>query len=167
MSNPNKQRGSAFEGKAVKIARDAGLTANKQPGSGVYADYPSDVVIENLLVECKKGYTLEKSDGSRYFQFDLNWLTKVRQFARRGKFLDGLVFFSPAGSQLSFTVLAVETLIDLLKRQRIQAARIRDLDAEVDELRMQLGQTRAVLDSTQRHYNILAKMLADLDNDHS
>ena len=55
-----KAKGSKFEKKIVDtINKDSGWEARKQPGSGIFRDFPNDVYVvsptgEKYIIECKK-----------------------------------------------------------------------------------------------------------------
>jgi len=55
-----KAKGSKFEKKIVDtINKDSGWEARKQPGSGIFRDFPNDVYVvsptgERYIIECKK-----------------------------------------------------------------------------------------------------------------
>ena len=52
-----KQKGLRLENEVVKLLQQAGLKARRQPGSGVYQDFPHDVELrvgeKRFIVECK------------------------------------------------------------------------------------------------------------------
>ena len=52
-----KRKGTRLEQEVVKAFLDAGIPARRQPGSGIYADFPHDVEItpgdKRYIVECK------------------------------------------------------------------------------------------------------------------
>jgi Holliday junction resolvase len=69
----NKRRGYYYEKRLEKLARSAGLTALRNPGSGAYPGFKGDVVLEGQLVEIKSrksGFAfdehLEPDRGNRY-----------------------------------------------------------------------------------------------------
>lgn len=49
----SKRRGYYYEAKLVKLLRDAGFDAVRNPGSGAYPGFRGDVVLEGKLVEVK------------------------------------------------------------------------------------------------------------------
>lgn len=54
-----KSKGSKFEKKIMQALNNIGWKARKQPGSGIYSDFPHDVYAEHpvhgkFIIECKK-----------------------------------------------------------------------------------------------------------------
>lgn len=76
-----KTLGTALESRVVKLAREAGLKASKQPGSGVYTGFPADATIEDILVECKVRTASVTASGKKSFSVDLKWLEQVTEQA--------------------------------------------------------------------------------------
>jgi Holliday junction resolvase len=114
MPSANKQLGSAFESRVVKRASEKGLKARKQPGSGVYAGLPNDVVIENLLVECKVRSASLTAKGEKRLTIDLDWLRGVQTAATREGFRDGIVVINPKGSARPLVLCDYEFWLELL-----------------------------------------------------
>lgn len=114
MSNPNKRKGSSLETAIVKKAQQQDLYARKQPGSGVYKDFPNDVVLENLLVEAKSGYTRLNSDGSKKFSVDVGWLLRVAENAEKGNFEAGIVVIKPDGVRTPYAIVSLDYLLRVL-----------------------------------------------------
>lgn len=117
MSNPNKSKGSRLETRVVKMAEAHGLSARRQPGSGIYADFPNDVTIENLLIEAKCGYTRFAGKGvekSKKISVDLEWIIKVSTNAEKGQFDEGLLVIRPDGVQEPYVFVRLEYLLRVL-----------------------------------------------------
>lgn len=60
-----KAKGYRLEKEVVKSHEDAGIPARRQPGSGIFQDFPHDVEIniggEKFIGECKKRASLPKT----------------------------------------------------------------------------------------------------------
>jgi len=116
MTSRSKAVGHALEVRVVQEAHALGLSAQVQPGSGVYKDYPHDAVIEGMLVECKvRAVDMDAGRATRIFRFDLNWLKQVVS-AALGKYRMGVVVFRPRGSQEKYVVIALSDFLALLAR---------------------------------------------------
>lgn len=112
--NNNKNLGTALEKRVVEKAVAAGLNSTKQPGSGVFKDYPSDVVVENILVECKVRSAEFIPPATRYVRIDMNWLEKVREEAEKAGFLDGVVVINAKGSRNPSVLISLDFFLTLL-----------------------------------------------------
>jgi hypothetical protein len=77
-------------------------------------EFPSDVVIERILVECKVRAAKVVARGKRIISFDLEWLNKVIDNAAQHGFEMGVVIFRPKGSPKRYVVLEEEAFLDLL-----------------------------------------------------
>jgi hypothetical protein len=115
MANPNKTKGSNFERRIVKEALKSGLEARKQPLSGILPDYPSDVVIEQTLVEAKTGYTRETIKDGPVMSVRLEWLEKVKRLAKSKEFERGVLMIRPDGMTTPFVIMTLDNFLDLLK----------------------------------------------------
>jgi Holliday junction resolvase len=112
-----KQLGTAGENRIVEQAKAHGLHAHRQPGSGIYKDYPADVVIEDKVLVESMVRAVEKSQpGERYVRLDLNWLEKVVDEAAGAGFEMGVVVLQPKGARRRYTLIDFETFLDLLSR---------------------------------------------------
>lgn len=116
--NANKQLGSAFESRVVERAKAKGLKARKQPGSGVYKGLPNDVVIEDVLVECKVRSTTLTAKGEKRLTLDLDWLRGVQAAAEREGFRQGIVVVNAKGSSKPLVLCDYEFVLELLNLQR-------------------------------------------------
>lgn len=112
----NKRKGTRLETQVVERAHEAGLEAHRQPGSGMYEDYPSDAVIENLLIECKCGYVHLNAAGEKTFTFQLAWMTKVEMNAKKAGFRGAAVIVKPGTSRRSLAIVDLNLLLELLKK---------------------------------------------------
>jgi hypothetical protein len=114
MSNQRKALGSALESRVVERAQAAGLCASRQPGSGVFKDFPSDVRVEGGLVECKVRSAGVDAKGQRYLRIDLDWLRKVKEEAGRSGLEWAAVVVNPKGSRSPMVLLDLEFFLSLL-----------------------------------------------------
>jgi hypothetical protein len=97
MSNKRKALGRALEDRVVEKAKELGLEARVQPGSGVFKAYPHDAVIEHMLVECKVRATHLDAGGRRIISLDLNWLTKTLEDAEKAGFKGAVLIVNAKG----------------------------------------------------------------------
>lgn len=97
MTTKTKALGHALEVSSVKKATKRGLEASVQPGSGIYADFPKDIVLEELLGECKKRST-------------------PPSLAQMEKWLEGADFlvYAHKGSREQLVLLRYDTFLDVL-----------------------------------------------------
>lgn len=107
MTNKNRALGNGLESRVVTRARKRGLAAYRQPGSGVYADYPNDVVVATLLGECKVRSTLPSL--AQLFE----WLGNAERNAQ-GKFEGAFLVFNQKGSRKPKVVLDLDLFLKLL-----------------------------------------------------
>lgn len=98
----------------VTKARAKGLTARKQPLSGVLSEYPNDVVIENTLIEVKRRVTRLNAKGARILSLDLDWLDGVQRNAKREGFEGAAVFIRPANSARLLVLVEDDFFLRLL-----------------------------------------------------
>lgn len=118
MTTKQKRKGSGFEDRIVRDAHEQGLDARKQPGSGVYKDFPHDVVVEDLLAECKAGYTVERVKAGKTFQFQLSWLDGVVEAARKAGKRAGVVFFRPDNTKRAWALMEENFFLELLRENK-------------------------------------------------
>lgn len=117
MTSQPKALGSSLERRVVKRATAKGLRAKKQPLSGVLADFPHDVVIERLLVECKVRSTHTTMKGETQFTIPIAALREVQDAARKSKDFDqGILVVNPKGSSNPFVVCDLDWFLTLLTR---------------------------------------------------
>jgi hypothetical protein len=108
--NRNKRKGSAFESRVVARALKAGLEARKQPGSGVFNDYPNDLVIEGWLGEAKT-----RTDHPSLTQM-LAWLDGVQANAKKGReFFGGFLVYNQVGSRKPIVMLSLDDFLSILR----------------------------------------------------
>ena len=113
-----KVTGTRFENDIVDRAQKAGLTASRQPGSGVYKAFPSDAVIENTLIEAKVRSPLpEIPGGLAAVRVEYQWLNKVIANARKNHEL-GAVVVRPKGQQKCMVLLDFDDFLALLHHQK-------------------------------------------------
>jgi hypothetical protein len=115
MTNKNKALGTGLENRAVEKAQKKGLPAKKQPGSGVFKGYPSDVVLaERVLGECKVRSVEVTSRGAKVAPFEYGWVDKVIEEAKSTGFDFGVVIFQPKAVRKQYAVMEFETFLDIL-----------------------------------------------------
>lgn len=113
-----KDKGSRFESRVVQDALAEGLSAKKQPGSGQYAGYPNDAVIESLLVECKAGYTRVNVAGERRFALEVEWIEKVLRHAREDGKAGWVLAIRPNGIRRWWALVDGKWLLALLAENK-------------------------------------------------
>src|SRR5436190_11214522 len=113
MGNKNKAKGTRLETRAVAEAKKFSLPARKQPLSGQLADFPEDVVVADVLLQCKAGYTRTNKDGARSFSFRKAWLDQVQQAATTHGYRFGAVLFRPDGTNTLFVTLDYNDFLKL------------------------------------------------------
>lgn len=112
MTTQSKALGNGLETRVVKRAERLGLTARRQPGSGVYAGWPNDVLVYNnaditALVECKV-----RSTHPSMAQM-LAWLDEVER--NSGQCADfGCLVYNVKGSRKPKVLLDLDTFLSLL-----------------------------------------------------
>lgn len=111
MSNPRKALGFGLERRVVNRAKAHGLAARRQPLSGSLSEYPNDVVVEDLLGECKV-----RSSHPSYNEMD-GWLAGCEEHAAEQKMLGGFLVYNPKGSQHPRVMLDLDLFLCLLVRQ--------------------------------------------------
>lgn len=116
MSTRQKRKGTRLEKRVVEQAQAQGLTARLQPGSGIYQDYPSDAVIENLLIECKCGYERLTANGEKTFTFQMAWLNKVEREAKQAGYHGAVVVVRPGSSRRALAVVDLNWFLEVLKK---------------------------------------------------
>ncbi len=112
MSNPRKALGTGLENRVVKRASDRGLTAARQPGSGVFKDYPNDVVVEGLLGECKV-----RSRHPSYSEMQ-EWLEGAQEAAKKAKMPGAFLVYNVKGSRCPRVLLDLDLFLDVLSQFR-------------------------------------------------
>ena len=115
MSNPRKQLGSALESRVVEKAESRGLTSKKQPLSGALKGYPNDVVIEDVLAECKVRSHLLNTKGQRYIRLELDWLAGVEENAKKEGFDAGVLVVNAKHSPTPKVLVDLDFFLDLLR----------------------------------------------------
>ncbi len=113
MSNPNKTLGTGLENRVVERAKAKGLTAHRQPLSGVLKDYPNDVAVQldsgtTLLGECKV-----RSTHPSYNQMQ-DWLENAQINAKRAGFEGAFLVYNPKGSRTPRVLLDLDLFFLLL-----------------------------------------------------
>jgi Holliday junction resolvase len=114
---PSKKRlGLDNERQVVERLRGQGIKATQQPGSGVFKDYPNDVVIEDrILAECKVRTTLQNAKGDRIIPFDSEWLEGCEKNAKEQGYSHGVVFVKRKMARTRLVVMSEDYFIELLK----------------------------------------------------
>jgi hypothetical protein len=131
LTTKQKAKGSHFEERIVADAHEAGLLARRQPGSGVFVDYPNDVIIEDILGEAKAGYSTGAKE-TLSFRIQIKWLENVSIHAKKVGMWMGVLFFRPNGCIRYWVVLEKDKFLELLKENK----QMRD---ELDDLRVKLS----------------------------
>lgn len=110
MSNQRKALGSGLETRVVKRATALGLSAHRQPGSGVFQEHPNDVVVEGLLGECKV-----RSRHPSYTEMQ-QWLEGCQQHAKKaGEFRGAFLVYNEKGSRTPRVLLDLDLFLDILR----------------------------------------------------
>ncbi len=109
-----KRKGSGFESRIVREAQATGLNARKQPGSGVFKDFPNDAVIESILIEAKAGYTRLNVRGEKHFSLDVDWINKVLSHAKESGFDGWLLAMRPDGIRRWWLLGDGQFILDLI-----------------------------------------------------
>ena len=114
MSNPNKALGTGLENRVVAKAKAAGLTAHKQPLSGILKEYPNDVAIQlangyALVVECKV-----RSTHPSYNEMQ-DWLENAQINAKREGYEGAILVYNPKGSRTPRVLLDLDLFFLILK----------------------------------------------------
>jgi hypothetical protein len=118
MPNRNKQLGTGLENRVVERARNHGLVARKQPLSGALKDFPSDVVIENILGECKVRTASIDAKGQRYVKLDLDWKAKVDDQALDSGFEAAVLVVNAKGSSTPQVVVGLDFFLKLVRQRK-------------------------------------------------
>lgn len=107
MPNKNKALGSGLETRVVNRAHAHGLPAHKQPGSGTFTAFPNDVVVTDLLGECKV-----RSTHPSFNELD-EWLTGAERNAA-GRFRGAFLVYNPKGSRHPRVMLDLDLFLSIL-----------------------------------------------------
>ena len=122
MTNRNKTLGTGLENRVVAKALAAGLTAHKQPLSGVLKEYPNDVVVEyednhhrshGLLGECKV-----RSTHPSYTEMQ-EWLEKAQTNAKRVGLEGAFLTYNVKGSRTPRVLLDLDLFFSLLSSTKV------------------------------------------------
>lgn len=113
MTNKSKARGTGWEVRLVNRAKKRGLSARRQPGSGVYPQYPNDVVVEGMLGECKM-----RTDHPSMAQM-VEWLRGVEANAAKHEFPGAFLAYNHKGSRKPIVMIDLETFLGLLNEVRL------------------------------------------------
>lgn len=108
MSNPNKALGNGLENRVVQRAAKLGIPAARQPGSGVFRDFPNDVVVADFLAECKV-----RSRHPSYTEMQ-EWLEGVQAHAQRVGLADGILVYNVKGSRTPRVLLDLDTFLKIV-----------------------------------------------------
>lgn len=104
----NKKLGNGLEERVVKRALALGLDARRQPGSGVYKAYPNDVVVGDLLGECKV-----RSRHPSYIEMQ-EWLEYAQDNAKRLKMRGAFLVYNVKGSRTPRVLLDLDLFLALM-----------------------------------------------------
>lgn len=115
MTTNSKALGSGLESRVVRRAERLGLRARRQPGSGVYEDFPNDVVIDapggiTALVECKVRSTLPSLAQM------LGWLDRVERNVKPPHHHFGALVYNTKGSRKPKVLLDLDVFLALLAK---------------------------------------------------
>jgi hypothetical protein len=92
------------------------LKANRQPGSGVFKDYPSDAIIERFLVECKVRAPLPVVEGAEAsVRVEYKWLDRVRMLAAK-EGMTGAVVVRPKGAHKLMVLMDFDEWLQFIER---------------------------------------------------
>lgn len=113
----NKPLGSGLETRVVRRAQRLGMEARRQPGSGVYREFPNDVLIDTpgmrVLVECKV-----RSEHPSMKEM-LGWLENVEKNGRGMRFPGmGVVVYNPKGSRKPKVLMDLDEFLGLVANNR-------------------------------------------------
>jgi hypothetical protein len=147
-----KDLGRALEHRVADKAKAKGLTAKRQPGSGMFKEAPHDDVIENLLVECKVRSLTTDAKGEDRISFPINALRKVQASALVNGFDQGILVVNPKGSQSPFVLMDFDWFLSLL-------AELKLLGRLNDELLNDLEHSTAVMQKLSDTQDLLDKAL--------
>ena len=111
MTNRNRALGNGLEARVVSRAKERGLRAHQQPGSGIYKDYPNDVVVNGMLGECKVRTTLPSLAQL------LEWLAYVESNSKKGEYTGAFLVFNQKGSRKPKVMLDLDLFLDILQLQ--------------------------------------------------
>jgi hypothetical protein len=116
MPSKNKALGLSNERQVVGKLRGAGIEAKQQPGSGVYKEYPNDVLIPGgILAECKVRATSMTARGERIIPFDMDWLEGCEKNAKDHNYEHGVVIVKQRNGRKRLAVMDLDYFIELLK----------------------------------------------------
>lgn len=118
MTTRSKANGTTLERRVVADAKKAGLVARKQPLSGVLADFPNDVQIGDVLVECKMRAAFLDAKGEKTISLKLDWLHNVIRNAKRVGFRTGILVSRAKGSPQLYVTLEWQDFLELVANSR-------------------------------------------------
>lgn len=81
----------------------------------LHQTFPSDVLVEDVLAECKVRSTILDSHNKRYLKLDLEWLKTVQDHAERMGYTSGVLVANAKYSQRPLVLLDLDFFLDLLK----------------------------------------------------
>ena len=108
MSNPNKALGTGLENRVVERAHKRGIPAAKQPGSGIFKDYPNDVVVGGYLGECKV-----RSRHPSYIDMQ-EWLEYAQANAKKARMPGAFLVYNVKGSRMPRVLLDLDLFLDIV-----------------------------------------------------
>lgn len=87
-----------------------------QIASGAFPGHPGDLVVGNLLGELKERAIVDVK-GAKWVRFEKAWLDRIfEQATKMGKL--PFLLYRYSGDERVYAVLPLETLIELLHRER-------------------------------------------------
>lgn len=117
MPNQRKNLGRSLENRVVERAVAKGLKARRQPLSGILKDFPRDVELENLLVECKVRAAYTTQNGHRMLTLDIDWLRGVQADGKEAGYEQGIVVVNPKGDSSPFVLVDLDWFLSLLTKR--------------------------------------------------
>lgn len=118
MASRAKVNGTALERRVVKDATAAGIPARRQPLSGMLADFPNDVAVDNFLAECKMRAAHLDARGAKTLSLSLDWLHKVCDNAKKAGFRAGVLISRAKGSPQLYVTMKWEDWTELVAKSR-------------------------------------------------
>lgn len=126
MTNKNRALGNGLESRVVARSLRRGLRAHRQPGSGVFREYPNDVVVERLLGECKVRSDLPSL--AKMFE----WMENAQANAKRKRFVGSFLVFNRKGSRKPVVMMDLDLLLDILASVRPDSEFLQEGDSLLD-----------------------------------
>ena len=116
MTSKAKRLGTGLEDRVVRKAKEKGLRAEKQPGSGVYQRFKSDAVIEQTLVECKVRSVEIDAKGQKTFRVDMDWWRGVQKNAALDGYSSAALVMNAKYSDQPMALIPLDEYLNLLSQ---------------------------------------------------